>query len=326
MGNRVILEMNYEEAKSFFLKSESYFNVQLPPYYNIDAILRNAKEILGDSNVKDIQNSKSSKSDLDLTTDNQLLKDVYPNLLISSNKDANYSVRVFQMIHPLLYVDLVHLITSKENWNKILERFKLFREDKRINCISLPVESIGNKTDQAEQILNWWQDLEQNQISLYLDYDYCIQTDITDCYSSIYTHTIAWAIQGKKVAKQNRNTGLGNDIDKKIQSMQNNQTNGIPTGSVLMDFIAEIVLGYADKKVADFIKKEKIVDKFQILRYRDDYRIFTKKLDLAEKLMKKITEILLSLNLKINTKKRFCAKILLLMPLNLKNYIGKQEV
>lgn len=156
MGNRVILEMNYEEAKSFFLKSESYFNVQLPPYYNIDAILRHAKKILGDSNVKDIQNSKSSKSDLDLTTDNQLLKDVYPNLLISSNKDANYSVRVFQMIHPLLYVDLVHLITSKENWNKILERFKLFREDKRINCISLPVESIGNKTDQAEQILNWW--------------------------------------------------------------------------------------------------------------------------------------------------------------------------
>lgn len=143
---------------------------------------------------------------------------------------------------------------------------------------------------------------------MYLDYDYCIQTDITDCYSSIYTHTIAWAIQGKKVAKQNRNTGLGNDIDKKIQSMQNNQTNGIPTGSVLMDFIAEIVLGYADKKVADFIKKEKIVDKFQILRYRDDYRIFTKKLDLAEKLMKKITEILLSLNLKINTKKTFLCK------------------
>lgn len=27
MGNRVILEMNYEEAKSFFLKSESYFKL-----------------------------------------------------------------------------------------------------------------------------------------------------------------------------------------------------------------------------------------------------------------------------------------------------------
>jgi len=51
------------------------------------------------------------------------------------------------------------------------------------------------------------------------------------------------------------------------------QTNGIPQGSVLMDFIAEIVLGYTDLELSHKINQLKIED-YQIIRYRDDYRIF----------------------------------------------------
>ncbi len=40
-----------------------------------------------------------------------------------------------------------------------------------------------------------------------------------------------------------------------------------------MDFIAEIVLGYADTLITTEIKAAKILD-YKILRYRDDYRIF----------------------------------------------------
>ena len=39
---------------------------------------------------------------------------------------------------------------------------------------------------------------------------------------------------------------IGNRIDTMIQSMSYGQTNGIPQGSILMDFIAEMVLGYSD--------------------------------------------------------------------------------
>ena len=67
---------------------------------------------------------------------------------------------------------------------------------------------------------------------------------------------------------------VGVAIDKTIQHMQNGQTNGIPQGSVLMDFIAEIILGYADSELTQKLNAKGINDYF-IIRYRDDYRVFT---------------------------------------------------
>ena len=80
--------------------------------------------------------------------------------------------------------------------------------------------------------------------------------DISNCYGSIYTHTIPWALHTKHVAKSNQNNNdlLGNKIDSLIQLMQNGQTNGIPQGSVLMDFIAEIILSYVDKLLDEKLK------------------------------------------------------------------------
>ena len=68
----------------------------------------------------------------------------------------------------------------------------------------MPVESLNNQSDMAQQILQWWEMIEQQTIILSLDYSYVIHTDIADCYNSIYTHAIAWAVEGKKVAKNNR--------------------------------------------------------------------------------------------------------------------------
>lgn len=55
--------------------------------------------------------------------------------------------------------------------------------------------------------------------------------------------------------------------------MCHGQTNGIPQGSVLMDFLAGMVLGHADHELTEKINKNSITD-YHILRYRDDYRIF----------------------------------------------------
>jgi hypothetical protein len=41
---------------------------------------------------------------------------------------------------------------------------------------------------------------------------------------------------------------------------------------VLMDFIAEMVLGYIDERLSQCLDKK--MD-YRIIRYRDDYRIFT---------------------------------------------------
>ena len=150
---------------------------------------------------------------------------------------------------------------------------------------------------------NWWNNVEQKSIELSLKYNWIGITDITDCYGSIYTHSIAWALHGISTAKINRKeTLIGNAIDKKIRNMTYGQTNGIPQGSLLMDFIAEIVLGYGDLLLTEIKEKKKIED-YTILRYRDDYRIFTKDELTLNKILKLLSENLSTLNFKMNTQK-----------------------
>ena len=91
---------------------------------------------------------------------------------------------------------------------------------------------------------------------------------------------------------------MGNKIDDLLQDMNNGQTNGIPTGSVLMDFIAELVLGYSD-----MLLKERLSDEdgnYYILRYRDDYRIFCNNHEILEKVISQLADVLMGLNFRLN--------------------------
>ena len=71
---------------------------------------------------------------------------------------------------------------------------------------------------------------------------------------------------------------------------------------VLMDFVAEIVLGYLDTVITAKLVSANITD-YHILRYRDDYRIFTRHDQEAERILKCISESLAENGLKLNTAK-----------------------
>lgn len=287
---KTIIQMGHEDAHNFLLKSESYCSIELPNYFNFNTLLSDIKNFLSNNN---------------LPIENKIIRKCNNvNYTIYSNKDGRYAWRPLEIIHPLLYVDLVKKITEKENWNLLLERFKKFQENENIKCLSIPIESTSKHKDKASQILKWWEEVEQKSIELALEYNYLFHTDISDCYGSIYTHSISWAIHGMKVAKQKRNDKklLGNLIDTYCRHMHYGQTNGIPQGSVLMDFIAEIVLGYADLLLTEKLSKYEIKD-YKILRYRDDYRIFVKSPEISETILKCLTEILIDLGLKLNTTK-----------------------
>lgn len=288
-----ILDKTNEEAREYFLKSSSYCNIHLPEYFDFRPLLT----ALGNcGNLREGLNTDKAKK-----YDNT-------NYKFLTNKDGKYAWRPFQLIHPTIYVHLVNVITAEGNWAFIQNRFKEFQENEKIKCCSLYFSQ-----QKGETILNWWQHIEQKSLEYSLYYDYLLNTDITDCYSSIYTHSIPWALHSKSVAKEKRNDRelLGNEIDKIIQSMQYGQTNGIPQGSSLMDFIAEIVLGYADLELSEKIENYNInpnvtkIENYQILRYRDDYRIFADSEEVVAKIGKLLSESLIELNLKINSQKTF---------------------
>ena len=69
-----------------------------------------------------------------------------------------------------------------------------------------------------------------------------------------------------------------------------------------MDLIAEMVLGYADAELELKVRTQGIED-YQILRYRDDYRIFTNDSSDADYILKALAEVAIELGLKLNASK-----------------------
>ena len=290
MLRQPIIELPHAEAREFFLKAESYCRIDLPPYFSFDKILTQVAKWIGQKNLKGFTKRVRDYDGVNFT--------------LLSNKDGKYSWRPLELIHPVLYVSLVNKITERAAWELIVERFHSFSENKNIKCLSIPVRSETEQKDKAEQVAEWWHEVEQRSIELALEYEYVLETDITDCYGSIYTHSIAWALHSKEKAKAERrdNKHIGNVIDSHIQDMRQGQTNGLPQGSVLMDFLAEMVLGYADVQLSERIKAENITD-YLILRYRDDYRIFTNNPRDGEQIAKLLTEVMIDLGLKLNPTK-----------------------
>src|SRR5690625_287661 len=296
---KTVLDLDHIEAKEFFLRQKSYCSIDLPAYFDFQPLL-------------DALSSSGSVNSINLG-DAKKYSDT--NYTFYTNKDGKLAWRPLQIINPVVYVNLVNKITKEDNWKLIVDRFKKFQKNEQIQCFSIPLTS--RKNDKAETITNWWKQIEQQSIELALDYNCFMNTDISECYSSIYTHSIPWALHGKEIIKKAIKSGnedkslIGNKIDETIQKMQYGQTNGIPQGSALMDFIAEMILGYADRVLSCKInyynhqEKNNKIEGYKILRYRDDYRIFANNQQTAVKIGKLLSETLTKLNLKLNTHKTF---------------------
>lgn len=287
---RSVLTMTAKQARAHFLKPKSYCKVELPPYFDFGRVLRPVSKLLDKTTLASASSKPRDHEDV--------------NYSFYSNKDGKYAWRPYQLIHPAIYVDLTRQITEPVAWKLIQDRFGEFATSGKIKCLSIPIESKTKKTDQAAQVLTWWQGVEQASIELALDYNHVFYTDIADCYASIYTHSIVWALHTRSTAKAKKGDKslVGNVIDTKLQDMQQGQTNGIPQGSVLMDLFAEMVLGYADLELSTKLASDS-VSEYQILRYRDDYRIFVNSPEIGERILRTLTEVLLALGLKLSPSK-----------------------
>ena len=116
-------------------------------------------------------------------------------------KDAQYSYRPIQLINPFLYYLLVNALTNRSSWKEIKDRFVALHVD-NIEVASIPkVKGKADKSHSSANVISWWEYVEQRSLELSLSYRYMFVTDITNCYGSIYTHTVAWALMGKEVAK-----------------------------------------------------------------------------------------------------------------------------
>ena len=295
MKSKTIIELDSLKAREYLLLPSSYCTVNLPGYYDFSKILTFVKKVIGRKDINTCLADKKKKPSSYEGVNHQLL----------INKDGHYAYRRIQLANPYIYYLLVRTITEPANWD-IIKRHFTSRNRPNIKVTSLPkVKKAKKQTQAGVDIPAWWDDFEQESIALALKYQYVFVTDIADCYGSIYTHTIPWSLYGKVYAKKHRfDNNLGNAIDHYMGAMNYDQTNGIPQGSVLFDLIAEIVLVYADACLYDKLAAKGFKDDdYYVLRYRDDYRVFSNSKEGLEEIVKVLQETLIDLNFRMNSSK-----------------------
>lgn len=213
--------------------------------------------------------------------------------------------RFLSLIHPAnqikvvdlynRYKDAIIYLCSKSNFS--------IRYPSKVACYFYYKDRLhhvlmGKKTDKMEMYFNEYENLKTffsykrytNIYKFYEDYRYqraekkfsrLLKMDVQNCFDSIYTHSIAWAINGgvdiyKDTFEGKCDGSVGVLWDKMMQEMNYNETNGIVIGPECSRIFAEVIMQYVDQMVEQqlLIKGYRNKVDYECYRYVDDYFFF----------------------------------------------------
>lgn len=219
--------------------------------------------------------------------------------------------RSFGIINHKIYHDLVWHIM--DNWDDA--KTILFNSKNKIYSYSFPIplnkESLGllGSLRSGRMIYEFIEMSESDIVSEGHKYNLIVKSDIKNFYPSIYTHSIAWAINGKVNARNDRfkYNLLGNKLDKLFQNANDGCTNGIAIGPAIPDLVTEIMLAAIDTEISKQLKKEKI--DFVGVRFKDDYRFLCQTESDAHEILGVVQRKLKGFNLSISEEKSTVSKL-----------------
>lgn len=215
--------------------------------------------------------------------------------------------RVFGIIHPEIHNDIAYHIAN--NWASILKA--LFSADNRVTSYSFPIPIDSKQPGRigflrsGRMIYEFVGMIDNDLASVAYRYTHIVKADVKSFYPSIYTHSIAWAIHGKRRIRKGQNfynySLVGNRLDKLFQNANDGCTNGIPIGPVVSDLIAELVASGVDRLLSKKIAESDI--QCEVIRFKDDYRILTKSESDAKTTIKLLQSALKEYNLELSDEK-----------------------
>jgi hypothetical protein len=133
--------------------------------------------------------------------------------------------------------------------------------------------------------------------SLIIKSKFIVEADISNCFPSIYSHSIPWGLVGKNKARNTRydKTAWYNNLDFYIRNTKNQETNGLLIGPHTSNILSELILTVIDKCLYD--------KGFRYVRYIDDYICYTETYEKAEQFLLDLSSALKEFELTVNTKK-----------------------
>ena len=132
--------------------------------------------------------------------------------------------------------------------------------------------------------------------SLIIGKKYLVEADISNCFPSIYTHALSWALVGKSTAKktQRDKTLWYNKLDFHTRNCTDGETHGILVGPHTSNLLSEIILTKIDSV---------LTKKWEYIRNIDDYSCYVHSYEEAQRFIVDLSKELRFYDLTLNHKK-----------------------
>lgn len=142
-----------------------------------------------------------------------------------------------------------------------------------------------------------WKDDGTPEPDLLLGARYLVHADVSNCFPSIYTHALSWALVGKDVAKQNQKDSSQwyNKLDFNTRNVKNGETHGLLIGPHVSNLLSEIILVKIDKILYD--------KGWHYIRNIDDYTCYVSTYEDGQLFLTELSEQLRAYDLTLNHKK-----------------------
>ena len=201
--------------------------------------------------------------------------------------------RAFSLPHPLFLRE--QAIFLRKHWAHIAGIF-----DAASGSVSRP---IIDEAGPRHIRMTPHQALPRLQLQRLSRYRYCLVTDVSRFYHSVYTHALPWAINGKAEAKADKSNDslsvFGNRLDFALRQSQLGQTVGIAVGPDTCKIVAEILMSAVDKRFIELSGSTPPA----YLRHVDDYWVGGHSVEACEKHLQNLRLALRNYELDINEAK-----------------------
>lgn len=203
--------------------------------------------------------------------------------------------RLLAIPNPFSYANLCKELS--DNWEKIRTKLLDNNKDQKFKISRIHIRKMKDKKHLFEMNYNNIIKDGNPEQKIIIGKQFCVETDISNCFPSIYSHSVPWALVGKPTAKKNKDnyTEWYVKLDKVIRNTKNEETNGILIGPHSSHLISETILTTVDKTLSE--------KKYEFVRHVDDYKCYVSTYEEAEKFLIDLSAELKNYELYLNNKK-----------------------
>lgn len=210
--------------------------------------------------------------------------------------------RLLSIPNPFAYANLCNCIV--ENWGNIRHVFEEATNNQKYKVSQIHIQKLKEKKLLFE--MNKHYSDKDAALTTFIDTlqikkKFKVSADISNCFPSIYSHSLPWAIVGKDVAKKDTNENLWyNKLDTYVRNIKNGETNGLLIGPHTSNLLSELILCRVD---------EMLVHKYDYVRSIDDFTCYVESDEKAEEFLMELNSNLKSYELTLNAKKTEIQKL-----------------